>query len=189
MNRKLYNEFIQFKEQFSESEQEILEAFYKRFNQHCLISKEETRKIFSDFERAILYYLENGFSMTKAIGLLDPSYLGGFYARPSLLWFSLDDSAKIYPMSLEHDSMPVFRLSAYMASDIVPELLQMALTFTIKRRISGLLILLSLVPWQCHIFPGRLQPSIFCDEKLNFCVRDGYRWTFSLLSPGMVQSL
>ena len=42
---------------------------------------------------------------------------------------------------------------------------------------------------QCSIFPGRRQPSIFNDEKLNFCVRDGNRWTFSLLSPGMVQSI
>ena len=33
-----------------------------------------------------------------------------------------------------------------------------------------------------------LQPSIFCDEKLNFCVRNGNRWTFSLLSPRLVQS-
>ena len=43
-----------------------------------------------------------------------------------------------------------------------------------------------LVSWQCPIFPGRLQPSIFGDEKLNFCVRDENRWTFSLSSPEMV---
>ena len=43
-----------------------------------------------------------------------------------------------------------------------------------------------LVSWQCPIFPGRLQPSIVGDEKLNFCVRDENRWTFSLSSPEMV---
>ena len=43
-----------------------------------------------------------------------------------------------------------------------------------------------LVSWQCPIFPGRFQPSIFGDEKLNFCVRDENRWTFSLSSPEMV---
>ena len=32
------------------------------------------------------------------------------------------------------------------------------------------------VHWQCPIFPDRLQSSIFGDEKLNFCVRDGNRW-------------
>ena len=56
-----------------------------------------------------------------------------------------------------------------------------------KKKAAGMVALL-IVPWQCHIFPGRLQPSIFCDEKLNFCVRDVYRWAFSLLSPGMVQN-
>ena len=33
---------------------------------------------------------------------------------------------------------------------------------------------------QCSMFPGRRQPSIFDDEKLNFCVRNENRWTFSL---------
>ena len=39
---------------------------------------------------------------------------------------------------------------------------------------------------QCSIFPGRYQPSIFDDEKLNFRVRDENGWTFSLWSPTMV---
>ena len=39
---------------------------------------------------------------------------------------------------------------------------------------------------QCSIFPGRRQPSIFDDEKLNFCVRDENRWTFSLSPLVMV---
>ena len=27
------------------------------------------------------------------------------------------------------------------------------------------------------IFPGRFQPSIVSTDELNFCVRDGNRWT------------
>ena len=46
-----------------------------------------------------------------------------------------------------------------------------------------------LVIWRCPIFPGRCQPSIFGDEKLNFCVRDENRWAFSLLSPNLVDGL
>lgn len=133
MAKKLESEFFQFQDSLDENDKELLAVFYKSFNQHCLISKTDTKRICDDFEKAILYYLSNGYSLKEALELLDPSNLGGFYARPSLLWFSLDDSAKIYPMSLEHDSMPVFRLSAYMTSDVIPELLQMALTFTIKR--------------------------------------------------------
>ena len=30
--------------------------------------------------------------------------------------------------------------------------------------------------WRCPIFPGRLQPSIVGEKKLNFCVRDENRW-------------
>ena len=29
----------------------------------------------------------------------------------------------------------------------------------------------------CLIFPGRFQPSIVSTDELNFCVRDGNRWT------------
>ena len=31
--------------------------------------------------------------------------------------------------------------------------------------------------WRIPIFPGRLQPSIFGTTELNFCVRNGNRWT------------
>ena len=50
-----------------------------------------------------------------------------------LRWFPLDSAAKIYPLSMTHGRMAVFRLSAYLKEEVIPELLQMALTFTIKR--------------------------------------------------------
>ena len=65
--------------------------------------------------------------------MLDPKNLGGFYARPSAKWFALDDAAKIYPFSMEHGKMSVFRLAVYLKTEIVPELLQMALNFSIRR--------------------------------------------------------
>ena len=37
---------------------------------------------------------------------------------------------------------------------------------------------------QCSIFPGRYQPSIFDDEKLNFCVRYVYRWILFSIATG-----
>ena len=30
--------------------------------------------------------------------------------------------------------------------------------------------------WRCPDFPGRVQPSMFGDEKLNFRVRNGNGW-------------
>lgn len=133
MKKEKVNIFKEFMNKLNEEDKKLLDQFFASFNQHCLISKIDKNKIRLDFEKAILYYVEKGVSLNETLELLDPSNLGGFYARPSLLWFSLDDSAKIYPMSLEHGKMPVFRLSAYLVNDVVPELLQMALTFTIKR--------------------------------------------------------
>ena len=36
------------------------------------------------------------------------------------------------------------------------------------------------------IFPGRLQPSIVGRSELNFCVRDGNRWTLALISTNYI---
>jgi hypothetical protein len=46
---------------------------------------------------------------------------------------SLDDAAKIYPLSMKRNQMAVFRLSVYLRDNVVPDLLQIALTFTITR--------------------------------------------------------
>ena len=36
--------------------------------------------------------------------------------------------------------------------------------------------------WHWAIFPGRFQPSIFATAELNFCVRNGNRWTLCVCS-------
>ena len=38
-------------------------------------------------------------------------------------------------------------------------------------------IICSAVYWRRHIFPARLQTSIFGTEQLNYRVRNGYGWT------------
>ena len=35
--------------------------------------------------------------------------------------------------------------------------------------------------WHHPIFPGRFQPSIFGTGELNFCVRNGNRWTLTAI--------
>ncbi len=111
----------------------LIKEFFADFNNHCLISKKETKKIREDFEKAIVYYLDNGVPVERALQLLDVKKLGAFYSRTTTPWFALDDAAKIYPLSLEHGGMAVFRLSVYLNEQINPILLQMALNFTIKR--------------------------------------------------------
>lgn len=132
--KKLFtNEFNEFLQKQRDNDLQLLKEFFADFNAHCLISKVETKKIREDFEKAILYYVKNGVSLEEALELLDTKYLGGFYARSSALWFALDDAAKVYPLSMEHGRMSVFRLSVYLKEQINPILLQMALNFTIKR--------------------------------------------------------
>ena len=38
------------------------------------------------------------------------------------------------------------------------------------------------------IFPGRLQPSIVSRNELNYCVRNGNRWTLTLISTNFMLS-
>ena len=125
--------FTEYRISLPEEEAVLLNDFFSEFEQHCLLAKPEKEKMRSDFEKAILYYSEQNVPLREALALLDIASLGGFYARPPIMWFSLDDAAKIYPLSMKHGLMAVFRLSAYLKQPVVPELLQMALTFTIPR--------------------------------------------------------
>ena len=126
-------EFNNYTNTLNEEEQILLKDFFTSFSEHCLLNKETKQALKTDFENAILYYHQNSLDLQTALSYLDIKNLGGFYARPPVLWFPLDDAAKIYPLSMAHDRMAIFRLSAYLKKDIVPEILQMALNFSIKR--------------------------------------------------------
>ncbi len=125
--------FIEYTDKLPRERVKELQGFFAEFSTHCLLENSEKKRLQKDFEAAILYYTSMGVSQEKALKLLDVKNLGGFYARPSILWFPLDDAAKIYPLSMERGRMSVFRLSVYLKRDVVPELLQMALNFTVKR--------------------------------------------------------
>ena len=111
----------------------VLKDFFADFDCHCDLPWREKKKLREDFERAIMYYASKGMNLEHSLELLDTRNLGGFYARPPVLWFPLDDAAKIYPLSMMRGQMSVFRLSVYLKEPVVPELLQMALNFTIRR--------------------------------------------------------
>ncbi len=117
----------------SDSDRALLSEFFEAFDAHCKLASDEKKRMRRDFEWAIEYYLSVGVGMPEALSRLDVKNLGGFYVRPPVLWYALDDAAKIYPLSMEHGRMTVFRMSAYLKSAVVPELLQVALHFTIKR--------------------------------------------------------
>ncbi len=125
--------FEKFIEDCTPENQERIHDFFKDFHEHCLLNRRAAKLLCEDFQKAILYYAGNGVPLEDALDRLHVQRLGGFYARPAVLWFPLDDAAKIYPLSMKHGKMSVFRLAVTLKEPVVPELLQMALNFTIRR--------------------------------------------------------
>ncbi len=114
-------------------EKEKLESFMASIDTYCILGKKELKAMKNDFQNALLWYASNGVDTDTAIRYLNPADFGGFFARKSLLWFPLDDAAKVYPLSMKSNFMAVFRLSCIFKEDVVPQLLQIALNFTVKR--------------------------------------------------------
>ncbi len=133
MRKKLPSPFHIDLDSKNEQDKSAFAAFRAEFDMHCRLDKSEKNKLQEDFENAFAYYDSVSLPLKTALTRLDPKNLGGFYARPSSLWFALDDAAKIYPISMEHGRMAVFRLSVYLKKEVVPALLQMALNFTVGR--------------------------------------------------------
>ncbi len=131
--KKAATEFSRWLSSLPDGDRERVGVFFRVLDQHLRLSGEWKRQIIRDFENALLWYEKNGVPLEEALELLSPVNLGGFYSRPADGWFPLDAAAKVYPLSMSHKQMAVFRLSVYLDAPVAPELLQMALTFTIKR--------------------------------------------------------
>ena len=125
--------FAQYLRNLSEADLSSIQGFFAEFDNHNSLARSEKQRMRSDFEDTLLYYDSTGVSLEEALSRLSIENLGGFYIRPPVLWYALDNAAKIYPLSMRHGRMAVFRMSVYLKRDVIPELLQMALTFTIKR--------------------------------------------------------
>lgn len=127
------NRFLTYKESLSPDKQQQLALFFDALAMQCRLPKKETVAMRTDFENALLYYDEQNIPFDEALRRIDTAKLGGFYAHPPVLWFALDNAAKVYPMYMKHGSMAGFRLSVYLKKPVVPVLLQLALAFTVKR--------------------------------------------------------
>ena len=120
-------------ERLTDDQQVQYGEFMHDIDLHLNLPKKQRDLLVGDFNDAIGYYLDSGVPFEEAISRLKPSNLGGFYAHPASTWFPLDNAAIIYPLSMRFGQMPMFRMSAYLKEDVIPEMLQMALDFTIKR--------------------------------------------------------
>lgn len=125
--------FVLYRLTLQEADRAAIDRLLENYDRHCLLSRLDAAALREDVEQALLWYHGAEVPLEEALARLSPIHLGGFYARPPVQWFPLDDAAKIYPLSMRPGKMSVFRLSVYLREPVVPALLQMALTFTIKR--------------------------------------------------------
>ncbi len=133
MREETRSAFEDFTQSLSSAEGEAVSAFFEDFAHHNFLHANEKALMRRDFENAIRRYRTLGVTIDDALKRLAIVNLGSFYARPSLRWFPLDNAAKIYPFSMAHGRMAVYRLSVYLTEDVIPDILQIALSFTIKR--------------------------------------------------------
>jgi NRPS condensation-like uncharacterized protein len=132
--KKKQTSFEQYIETLNEEQRREIENLFSDLEQSCChLPKKDRLLLRRDFENVLLWYRDNNLSLDQAIHYVSANNLGGFFARPSLLWFPLDDAAKIYPIALKSSFMATFRLSAYLKDSVEPGLLQLALNFTVKR--------------------------------------------------------
>ena len=122
-----------FYKNFNLEEEKIIKEYFTNLNNNISLTKKETIKINEDFEKAIEYYLKNGKSLKETLKILSIDNLVDIYQKEPENWYPLDSADKIYPLSMRDNLMSVYRVSCYLKEDIVPEIYQIALLFTMKR--------------------------------------------------------
>lgn len=118
---------------FNDEEKEKIINYFNNLNNNVFLTAVDTKLLDEDFEKAINYYLNHGYKLDSIIDILSINNLGTYHKDSVSNWYPLDNAAKIYPLSMKESWMSVFRLSYYLKEDVVPEILSIALTFTIKR--------------------------------------------------------
>lgn len=122
-----------FYKKFNIKEEKIIKEYFNNLNNNISLTKKETIKLNEDFEKAIDYYLKQGKNLKETLKILSIDNLGDIYQKEPENWYPLDNAAKIYPLSMRENWMSVYRVSCYLKEDIVPEIFQIALLFTMKR--------------------------------------------------------
>ncbi|MDD6176281.1 MAG: hypothetical protein PUC59_11075, partial [Firmicutes bacterium] len=133
MKKRRTNAYAQFYSQLSDAEKLELGSFFSGLRRRIWLPKKQKNAMRQDFEAAVLVLVQSGVPLREVLGRLSLCRLGDFYSAPPSRWYPLDDAAKIYPLSMSHREIKMFRLSVYLAEPVVPDLLQVALTFTICR--------------------------------------------------------
>ncbi|MCR5004875.1 MAG: hypothetical protein K6A77_03105 [Clostridiales bacterium] len=114
-------------------ERSVRKELFPDLEHHIHLPSRETKQLLADYDRAINLYQDRGLSDEEICKRLATERLGGFYAHAPVRWYALDPAEKLYPLGMRQGEMPLFRMSVYLRAEVIPELLQMALNFMIKR--------------------------------------------------------
>lgn len=118
---------------FPPGQQPAVSEYLATVRHRLALSRRHTRQLLEDHIKALRCLCDRGLSLEDAMARLSPERLGTFYQKERTDWYPLDHAAKIYPLSMSTKRMMVFRLSCYLTQPVQPELLQMALTYTMRR--------------------------------------------------------
>ena len=118
---------------FPPGDQPALTEYLTTIRHRLALSRRHNALMLEDHVRALRCLCDLGLGLEEAMQRLAPNRLGDFYRKERTDWYPLDVAAKIYPLSMSVKRMMVFRLSCYLKEPVRPELLQMALSYTMRR--------------------------------------------------------
>ena len=93
---------------FKEKDQDIIKSFFTKLERNIDINKKDKRRILLDFVNYVLYYKDKE-DLSKILDRID-----NYKYLKSKDWYPLDNSSKIYPLSMQEDWMSIYRLSIYL---------------------------------------------------------------------------
>ena len=111
----------------------LLTRFFGALDQAFALPDAQQNALRNDFIRGIDVLSAMGMPLSEILNRLNPENLRGFYAHRPQTFYPLDDGAKQYPLTMRQGQMAMFRLAAVLDAPVNPVLLQLALTFTLRR--------------------------------------------------------
>ena len=111
---------------------EKINTFVEEMLNDTDLSKKDRQKVYGDYKKIINYYLKNNINEEEITRRLKNDQVSKCYKKNND-WYSLDNSSKIYPLSMSSEWMSTYRLSIYLKDKVIPEVLQIALFYTVIR--------------------------------------------------------
>lgn len=148
MKRKnIITEIESLKYDLSDEEIKKLDTFFDEIKEHLSPTPSERDALLYHFVDAFDYYLKTGLSVEEICERLHWHNIQDYYKSQERIVYPLDDAGRIYPLGLRYGEMSVYRISCTLKKEVAPEILQMALDFSLKRFPSFACVIKSGVFW------------------------------------------